>query len=68
MKWWSSHAGLAPAAQDRLRDAAAAAVRLRFVTIAADDDYYAAKDAGFAATRADVVAFADADCWPDRAG
>ena len=35
------------------------------MTIAADDDYYAAKDAGFAATRAEVVAFADADCWPD---
>jgi hypothetical protein len=58
------HAGLAPAAQDRLRDVAGCA--LRFVTIAADDDYYAAKDAGFVATRADVVAFADADCWPDR--
>ena len=57
------HAGLAPAAQDRLRDAAACL--LRFVAIAADADYYAAKDAGFAATHADVVAFADADCWPD---
>jgi hypothetical protein len=56
------HAGLAPPAQDRLREAAGGL--LRFVMIAPDDDYYAAKDAGFSATRADVVAFADADCWP----
>jgi hypothetical protein len=57
------HAGLAPAAQDRLREAAGTA--LRFVAIDAADDYYAAKDAGLAATRAEVVVFADADCWPD---
>ena len=57
------HAGIAPAAQDRLRDAAGCP--LRFVAIDAADDYYAAKDAGFAATRADVVVFADADCWPE---
>jgi len=63
------HTGIAAAAQARLRDAAAADAAVecppRFVAIAADADYYAAKDAGFAATRADVVAFADADCWPD---
>jgi hypothetical protein len=58
------HAGLTPVAQDRLRDAAGCA--LRFVAIDAKDDYYVAKDAGFAATRANIVAFADADCWPEN--
>src|SRR6185436_7344780 len=57
------HAGIAPAAQERLRDAAGCAVR--FVGIDAADDYYAAKDAGLAATNAEVVVFADADCWPE---
>lgn len=28
-------------------------------------DYYEAKNVGFDATDADVVAFADADCWPE---
>ena len=58
------HAGLTPAARDRLREAAGCG--LRFVAIDAGDDYYTAKDAGFAATRADIVVFADADCWPER--
>jgi hypothetical protein len=57
------HDGLAPAARDRLQGAAGRP--LTFVLLAADADYYAAKDAGFTATRAQVVAFADADCWPD---
>jgi glycosyltransferase involved in cell wall biosynthesis len=57
------HDGLAPAARERLQEAAGR--RLRFVALDDGADYYAAKDAGFAATRADVVAFADADCWPD---
>jgi hypothetical protein len=56
------HDRLAPAVRDRLHEAAGR--RLRFVALDAGDDYYAAKDAGFAATGADVVAFADADCWP----
>jgi GT2 family glycosyltransferase len=54
---------LASAARERLQEAAGR--QLRFVTLEAGADYYAAKDAGFAATRADVVAFADADCWPE---
>jgi hypothetical protein len=57
------HAGIAPDAQTRLHDAAGC--RLRFVAIDGADEYYAAKDAGLALTRADVVAFADADCWPE---
>jgi hypothetical protein len=57
------HAGIAPDAQARLDDAAGCP--LRFVAIDGADDYYAAKDAGLAATRADVIAFADADCWPE---
>jgi len=89
------HAGIAPAAQERLRDAAGCPVR--FVKMGGErvgaptlplpnppamlrgeqsspashaiddaaDDYYAAKDAGFAATNAEVVVFADADCWPE---
>jgi hypothetical protein len=57
------HSGLAPTARDRLQDVAGC--RLAFVPIDPASDYYAAKDAGFAATRADVVAFADADCWPE---
>ena len=57
------HAGIAPDAQARLDDAAGR--RLRFVAVDGADEYYAAKDAGLAATRADVIAFADADCWPE---
>ncbi|HEY7374964.1 MAG TPA: glycosyltransferase [Polyangia bacterium] len=57
------HDGLAEAARARLE--ATAGRGLTFVRLDAGDDYYAAKDAGFAATRAAVVAFADADCWPD---
>jgi hypothetical protein len=57
------HDGLAAAARARLE--ATAGRGLTFVRLDAEDDYYAAKDAGFAATRAAVVAFADADCWPD---
>jgi glycosyltransferase involved in cell wall biosynthesis len=58
------HDGLPAVVRDRLH--LAAGRRLTFVPIDPDnDDYYAAKDAGFAATRAQVVAFADADCWPD---
>ena len=57
------HAGLAPTVQSRLEETAGR--RLTFVPLDANGDYYAAKDAGLAATRSDVVAFADADCWPD---
>jgi hypothetical protein len=58
-----THVGLPPAARDRLAEIAGRA--LTFLPLDADADYYQAKDAGFAATRAEVVAFADADCWPD---
>jgi glycosyltransferase involved in cell wall biosynthesis len=40
---------------------------IRFVAIAPDTGYYEAKNQGFDATTADVVVFADADCWPDPA-
>jgi glycosyltransferase involved in cell wall biosynthesis len=40
---------------------------IRFVAIAPDTGYYEAKNQGFDATTADVVVFADADCWPDQA-
>jgi len=58
------HDGLAPGARDRLQETAGRA--LTFVPLDVDAaDYYAAKDAGFAAARAEVIVFADADCWPD---
>lgn len=57
------HDGLAPDVRERLQEIAGRA--LTFVPLDPGADYYAAKDAGFAATRADVIAFADADCWPD---
>lgn len=58
-----THDGLpadARAALDR-----AAGVAIRWVQLAAGVDYYEAKNVGFdAVADADVVAFADADCWP----
>jgi hypothetical protein len=39
---------------------------ITFVELAADCDYYQAKNLGFDATAAEVVIFADSDCWPDR--
>jgi hypothetical protein len=58
-----THHGWDSAALERL--CSAAGVALRFVAVAPETTYYAAKNAGFGATTADVVAFADADCWPD---
>src|SRR5262249_43415212 len=58
-----THDGLPPPVQERLAGAAAAA--LRFVPVPSGCSYYEAKNAGFRATRAAVVAFGDADCWPD---
>ena len=59
-----THDGLpadARAALDR-----AAGVAIRWVQLAAGVDYYEAKNVGFdAVADADVVAFADADCWPE---
>ena len=64
-----THEGLSVAQRARLEAAAGRA--LAFVEVPPGTDYYAAKNAGFdalaAAGRADVVAFGDADCWPDDA-
>lgn len=38
---------------------------IRLVELPEDTDYYDAKNAGFDATSADVVVFADSDCIPD---
>jgi hypothetical protein len=56
-----THASLA--ADDRARLERAAARAIVFVELASAD-YYDAKNAGFAATRADIVAFGDSDCLP----
>src|SRR5688572_908855 len=48
---------------DLERDAGRA---IAWIEIDRSTHYYAAKNAGFAATSAEVVAFADADCWPER--
>src|SRR4051812_49226156 len=58
-----THQGLPVDAQERLVKAAGRA--LEFVLLSAGEDYYQAKNVGFDATRADVVAFGDTDCWPD---
>jgi hypothetical protein len=44
----------------------AAGVPITFVLLPEDTGYYHAKNLGFEATSAGVVAFGDADCWPDR--
>lgn len=58
-----THDGLPADARARLDRVAGVAIR--WVELAAGTDYYAAKNVGFDATDADVVAFADADCWPE---
>ena len=60
-----THDGLDADAQADLRREAGRAVS--FVAIPEGAGYYEAKNRGFDATRADVVAFGDADCWPDPA-
>ncbi|WP_437617374.1 glycosyltransferase [Sorangium sp. So ce1151] len=60
-----THDGLGEGDQARLEAAAARSVR--FARIAEGTGYYEAKNQGFDATTADVVAFGDADCWPDPA-
>jgi hypothetical protein len=60
-----THDGLDGPQRDRLQ--AAAGARLRFVLLPPDTGYYEAKNLGFDATTASIVAFGDADCWPDRA-
>lgn len=58
-----THDGIAGDAQARLE--AAAGTKIEWVEVDAGTDYYAAKNRGFAASTAEVVAFADADCWPE---
>lgn len=58
-----THDGLDAAARQMLAEALGRPVQ--FVEIAPDTGYYEAKNRGFDATSADVVAFADADCHPD---
>jgi hypothetical protein len=58
-----THDGALEGAQARLEKAARAPLRL--VALPRGTDYYQAKNRGFYATHAEVVAFGDADCWPD---
>ncbi|MFL5348051.1 MAG: glycosyltransferase [Hyalangium sp.] len=58
-----THDGLPAESLARLKQAAGRPVR--FVELQGEDGYYTAKNRGFEATRADVVAFGDADCWPE---
>ena len=58
-----THDGLPTEARERVERATAAT--LTWVELPPDTGYYEAKNVGFAATRADIVAFADGDCWPD---
>lgn len=58
-----THDGLSPKACRSLERAARSSIR--FVEIDSDTDYYEAKNRGFDATTADVVAFGDADCLPE---
>ncbi len=75
-----THDGLPSGARARLD--AIAGTEIRWVDISSRDatvdrrgdgnaptpiDYYEAKNRGFDVTSADVVAFADADCWPEPA-
>lgn len=60
-----THDGLSAAARADLERVAGR--EIRFVEIAPETGYYEAKNAGFDATSAAVVAFGDADCWPEPA-
>lgn len=58
-----THDGLDDAQQALLDEALGRAAR--FVELPPGTGYYEAKNLGFQATTAEVVAFGDADCWPD---
>lgn len=58
-----THDGLDEAARERLVREAGRPIA--FVAIPEGAGYYEAKNRGFDATRSDVVAFGDGDCWPD---
>lgn len=57
-----THDGIACADQDAL--VVAAGRPITFVPLSPTTGYYQAKNAGFFATDAPIVAFGDADCWP----
>jgi len=57
-----THEGLSALQQQRLERVAGRAIT--FVQVPPGTDYYAAKNAGWEATKAPIVAFGDADCWP----
>jgi hypothetical protein len=57
-----THEGLL--ARDQARLVRAAGRALRFVEVPEGAGYYEAKNRGFMATTAEVVAFGDGDCWP----
>ncbi len=58
-----THFGLSDAAQRQVEQMLGASVR--WLCVDEITSYYEAKNAGFQATKADVVVFADSDCWPD---
>lgn len=58
-----THDGLS--ADEAIEIERAAGRSISFVEVGPAVGYYAAKNRGFNATSADVVAFADADCWPN---
>src|ERR1019366_9529471 len=58
-----THEGLVP--RDQARLVRAAGRPLRFVEVPEGAGYYDAKNRGFAATTAEVVALGDGDCWPE---
>jgi hypothetical protein len=60
-----THDGIGAAEQRRLERAAGRA--LRFVAVSKACGYYEAKNLGFDATTSEIVAFGDADCWPEAA-
>ncbi|MHB1843329.1 MAG: glycosyltransferase family 2 protein [Deltaproteobacteria bacterium] len=59
-----THDGFSEGDQERLENAAG--VPIRFCHVPLDCGYYEAKNIGFEATSTEVVAFGDADCWPER--
>jgi hypothetical protein len=58
-----THDGLT--ARDRLHLETVAGRAIEWVELPSDVTYYEAKNAGFDASTAELVVFADADCWPD---
>lgn len=59
-----THDGLSLPLQRSCANAAGRAIE--FVELPPGCDYYEAKNVGFDATTADVVLFADSDCWPQQ--